>query len=78
MSIDDKRITGAVRNAPPCKDCNERFLACHDRCPKDERGEFGYMAWKAEIKRVNKAREDYLRQNAKKYRYINFRREKDE
>ena len=29
----------------PCKDCAERFTACHDRCPKDERGEFGYKAW---------------------------------
>ena len=67
MSIDEKRITGAVRGAPPCKECSERFLACHDRCPKDERGEFGYKAWKAEIKRVNKAREEYLKRNAKKY-----------
>ena len=78
MSVDDKRLTGAVRGAPPCKGCSERFQACWDRCPKDERGEFGYKAWKAEIKRINKAREEYARKNAKKYKYINFRREHDD
>ena len=77
MSIDEKRITGAVRNAPPCKGCSERFQACWDHCPKDERGEFGYMAWKAEIKRVNKVREEYIRRNAKKYRYYYFGREEN-
>ena len=30
----------------PCKGCTERFTACSDHCPKDERGEFGYKAWK--------------------------------
>ena len=77
MSIDDKRLTGAVRGVPPCKECTERFRACWDHCPKDERGEFGYKAWKAEIKRVNKAREEYARRNAKKYRYCFFRGEDD-
>jgi hypothetical protein len=75
MSIDEKRLTGAVRGVPPCKGCTERFQACWDHCPKDERGEFGYKAWKAEINRVNKAREEYTRQNAKRYRYCYFRRE---
>ena len=63
MSIDDKRLTGAVRDIPPCKGCKERFLACHDRCPIDARGEFGYNAWKAEIERVKAAREKYLKEN---------------
>ena len=67
MITDEQRITGAVRGAPPCKDCAERFLACHDRCPKDERGEFGYKAWKAETKRVNMDRAEYNRRNIKKY-----------
>ena len=67
MNIDEKRITGAVRDVPPCKECNEKFLACHDRCPKDERGEFGYKAWKAETERVKKARVEYLKRNNKKY-----------
>ena len=30
----------------PCKDCSKRFLGCHDNCPKDAQGEFGYKAWK--------------------------------
>ena len=34
----------------PCKDCTERFLACSDHCPKDERGEYGYKAWKADLR----------------------------
>lgn len=63
MNIDDKRLTGAVRGVPPCKECSERFLACHDRCPKDERGESGYKAWKAEIERVKAVREKYLKEN---------------
>ena len=67
MITDEQRITGAVRGAPPCKDCTERFQACWDHCPKDERGEFGYKAWKAETKRVNKARIEYNRRNIKKY-----------
>lgn len=35
-----------MREDSPCKDCPERFLACSDHCPKDERGEYGYKAWK--------------------------------
>jgi hypothetical protein len=33
----------------PCCGCTEKFTACHDRCPKDERGEYGYKAWKSEL-----------------------------
>lgn len=40
----------------PCKDCAERFTACHDKCPKDERGEFGYKSWKLRLDERNKAR----------------------
>ena len=69
MMTDGKRLTGAIREKPPCGGCTERFQACWDRCPKDERGEFGYNAWKAEIKRVNKARIEYEKRNAKKYTY---------
>ena len=77
MNIDDRRLTGAVRGVPPCKGCTERFLACHDHCPKDIRGEFGYRAWKSEINRINKAREEYARKNAKKYKYYYFGRKDD-
>lgn len=65
----EKRLSGTILEKPPCAGCTERFYACHDRCPKDERGEFGYKAWKAEIKRVNKARIEYEKRNAKKYVY---------
>lgn len=46
MRCDHLRPSNAM---PPCKDCIERFTACHDRCPKDKRGEFGYKAWKKQI-----------------------------
>ena len=55
-------VTGPIRDDNPCKDCTERFIACSDRCPKDERGEYGRKAYKAEIERVNKNRREYERQ----------------
>ena len=69
MSIEEQRLTGAIRGVSPCSGCTERFHVCWDYCPKDERGEFGYKAWKAEIKRVKKTRDEYIRLNAKKYYY---------
>ena len=56
----EQRSRSIIRDLPPCCDCTERFTACHDHCPKDARGEFGYMAWKNEIKRVKKVRRDYI------------------
>ena len=56
-----KRIDGPIRDANPCNGCTERFIACSDRCPKDERGEYGRKAYKAEIERVNKNRRDYAK-----------------
>jgi hypothetical protein len=56
-----KEIDGPVRNDNPCRNCTERFIACADHCPKDERGEYGYKAWKAEIERVNQNRRDYAK-----------------
>lgn len=32
----------------PCKGCEERFVGCHDICPKSARGEYGYKEWKAD------------------------------
>lgn len=46
-------------NISPCKDCAERFRACSDNCPKDARGEYGYKAWKAELKKVKAAEKEY-------------------
>jgi hypothetical protein len=54
-----KRITVTIRDVAPCKGCAERFIGCHGRCPKDERGEHGYNAFKTEIGRVNAARIEY-------------------
>ena len=56
-----KEMDGPIRDVNPCRDCTERFIACSDRCPKDERGEYGRKAYKAEIDRVNKNRRDYVK-----------------
>ena len=53
------RPNPVTREASPCKDCTERFTACHDRCPKDERGEHGYRAWKSQLDELNKRRKEY-------------------
>ena len=47
----------------PCKDCPERFLACSDKCPKDARGEYGYKAWKADLRKVQAAEKEYKRRS---------------
>lgn len=60
MVKDSQRISSQIRDVSPCRDCSEKFTACHDHCPKDARGEFGYMAWKAEIQRVKKVRREYI------------------
>ena len=60
MVKDEQRIYSPIRDMPPCRGCTERFTACHDHCPKDARGEFGYMAWKNEISRVKKVRSDHI------------------
>lgn len=70
MPYDPRRIPKQIREDTPCNGCTERFLACSDRCPKDERGDFGHKAWKAEIERVNKARKKYLEfATVKGYKY---------
>lgn len=48
-----------TREMSPCKDCAERLPACHGRCPKDERGEPGYRAWRNRLDEVNKRRKEY-------------------
>lgn len=57
MAIQKMRTT--FRDAAPCKDCTERFRACHDDCPKDKRCEFGYAAWKQAVAEVEKNRKLY-------------------
>lgn len=60
MVKDEQRMPSAIRGFSPCKNCEERFIACSDKCPKDIRGEYGYKAWKAEIERVKHNRKQYL------------------
>ena len=50
-----------VINKCPCNGCSERFPACSDRCPVDARGEYGYKAWKAELKKEQAAEKEYKR-----------------
>ena len=52
-------IDSPTRKKPPCAGCTERFTACHGNCPKDNRGEYGYGAWRAELDRVNEERRKY-------------------
>ena len=49
-------------NNSPCKGCPERFTACADRCPKDERGEYGDKAWKADKQKLKAKEKEYLLQ----------------
>ena len=65
MVKDSQRISLNIRDVSHCKFCTEKFTACHDRCPKDARGEFGYMAWKNELERVKKARLEYIEYKSK-------------
>lgn len=60
----DKRPPPTSRGVSPCKDCTEKFTACHGKCPKDARGEYGYGAWVAELKQVKKEREEYLKRSS--------------
>lgn len=54
------RINNCVRDTSPCNGCTERFTACADRCPKDERGEYGINAWHDVIKKVKGEKQKYL------------------
>ena len=60
MVTEEQRIPGVMRGVSPCTGCGERHTACHDKCPKDARGEYGYYAWKAEAKKVNANRKAYM------------------
>ena len=42
-------IESPIRDKPPCKGCNERFTACHDKCDK-------YKELKKLVDGVNKER----------------------
>lgn len=57
---DESRLPGVMRGVSPCTNCVERHTACHSKCPKDERGEYGYDAWRADAKKVNDNRKAYV------------------
>ena len=59
----DNRPPAIIRGEGPCARCTERFTACHDKCPKDGRGEYGYKAWKDELFDIQKKRSAYNREN---------------
>ena len=61
-----KRLPNVIRGVSPCTECPERHTACHDRCPKDERGEFGYKTWKAEVQKVKEKKKAYDELNRRK------------
>lgn len=50
-----------------CKDCPERFTACSDKCPKDARGEYGYKAWKAALRKQQAAEKEYKLQRREEW-----------
>lgn len=64
---DECRLPGAMRGVSPCTNCGERHTACHDKCPKDDRGEYGYRTWKADTKKVKDTRRAYLAEKHQVY-----------
>lgn len=50
---DEQRLDGNIRDVSPCKNCEDRFLACSDKCER-------YKAWKADIERIKQARKAYM------------------
>ena len=49
---EESRLSAPVRDISPRRDCTEKFTACHDCCPKDKRGEYGYKAFRERIDKV--------------------------
>lgn len=59
------RIDSPTREQPPCKDCTERFTACHDKCEK-------YKEWKLRLDEVNKRRKEYNEKPFVKYNPFDY------
>ena len=51
--MDSQRLHSVVRGVAPCKDCTEKFEACHGVCPI-------FKKWTAEKERVQKERKKYI------------------
>lgn len=65
------------RGVSPCYGCTERFLACSDHCPKDERGQYGYLAWKAAVKKIEDTRKEYYEQRRLQWQRVTSCRDKE-
>ena len=61
----DKSPPNEYRVCSPCKDCAEKYPACHDACPKDRRGEYGYSKWKEEREAVKLNKIEYQKRIGK-------------
>ena len=57
----DRAVPQTHREKSPCLGCTERFPACSDHCPKDKRGEYGYLAWKSKVKEIEDNRKAYYK-----------------
>lgn len=44
----------------PCKDCTEKYAACHDKCAK-------FAQWKAEQQKVKVLQKEYKKQRREDY-----------
>ena len=60
-------LTCGIRDKSPCDGCTERFIACSDKCPKDARGEFGYKAWREQLRDVKEKRKQYYELRRRKW-----------
>lgn len=60
-----KPIDSPIREKPPCKDCQDRHTACHDKCEK-------YKAWKSWLDEVNKRRKEYEAKPFVKYNPFDY------
>lgn len=54
------RLDSPIRDAPPCKGCEERYPGCHSKCEK-------YKEWKSRLDEVNKRRKEYNERPFVKY-----------
>lgn len=59
----NKAVKDMRDNNCPCRGCTERFTACSDRCPKDERGEYGHKAWVADYRKQEAAIKEHKRRD---------------
>lgn len=72
---DPRRPPAVMRGVSPCANCTEKFRACHDRCPKDERADPkdpGYKMWLEQVNKVKATRKAIV--ESRRQDYIEERR----